>query len=389
MKTKYQITLFVLAILIACATFIEVRYQKFLHVQELGDSIVLVDENLSINYLTGNHVRGSGTIKVHFSVTNVSNKDTNYFISLENINNITDNLNYSLKSSNNTNNVDYQPIKASDVIIGNNIVIKPGESIGYDLFINNASNIDMQLKVGYEKDYINLLRDLIFSNSTNIVKNSNSLGDSYYFSGSSNDNYVLINDIMFQIIKINNDNTIRLITTESIGNSVFLNNNYVAFLDYNSSNINTFLAEYYQANYQSFDSIIENNNYYSDVSIYNTINDTAYFNNYNNLVNNNIVEEYNNPYVKKIGLLSAFDYAMINGAENFLKRDNTEYYTSTYAYQSLGSFPNIVTIKNGELNYETTSDNELAIYPVINLNKDVFAIGSGTINNPYKIVYEK
>ncbi len=389
MKTKYQITLFVLAVLIACATFIEVRYQKFLHVQELGDSIVLVDENLSINYLTGNHVRGSGTIKVHFSVTNVSNKDTNYFISLENINNITDNLNYSLKSSNNTNNVDYQPIKASDVIIGNNIVIKPGESIGYDLFINNASNIDMQLKVGYEKDYINLLRDLIFSNSTNIVKNSSSLGDSYYFSGSSNDNYVLINDIMFQIIKINSDNTIRLITTESIGNSVFLNNNYVAFLDYNSSNINTFLAEYYQANYQSFDSIIENNNYYSDVSIYNTINDTAYFNNYNNLVNNNIVEEYNNPYVKKIGLLSAFDYAMINGAENFLKRDNTEYYTSTYAYQRLGSFPNIVTIKNGELNYETTSDNELAIYPVINLNKDVFAIGSGTINNPYKIVYEK
>ena len=80
---------------------------------------------------------------------------------------------------------------------------------------------------------------------------------------------------------------------------------------------------------------------------------------------------------------------MVSGSENYLNHDDVEYYTGTYAYQKLGSFPNIVTIKDGKLSYDKTSDNELAIYPVINLNKDVFAIGSGTINNPYKIVYEK
>ena len=389
MKKKYQIILAILTILIACATFIEVHYQKYLKVEKLGDSIVLVDENLSINYLNGNQIHGNGTIKVHFSVTNISNKDINYFISLENIYNDSENLTYSLKSSNDSNNVDYQPIKANDVIIGNNIIIKPNESISYDLFINNASNLDMQLKVGYEKDYINLLRDLIYSNSTNLVKISDEEGDTYFFSGNSNDNYVMINDNLFRIIKINNDNTIRLITADSIGNSAFLNNYYVSYLDYNNSNINNFLNTYYQENYQAFDSIIENSNYYSDVTVYNTINDTTYFNNYNNLNNNNYIEECNIPYVKKIGLLSAFDFAMVSGSENYLNHDNVEYYTGTYAYQKLGSFPNIVTIKDGKLNYDKTSDNELAIYPVINLNKDVFAIGSGTINNPYKIVYEK
>ena len=389
MKKKYQIILVILTILIAISTFIEIRYQNFLNVKKLSDSLVFVDENLSINYLNGNVVSGNGTIKVHFSVTNVSNKDINYFISLENITNNSDDLTYSLKSSNDINNVDYELITDRDVIIGNNILIKPNESIGYDLFINNASDLNMSIKVGYEKDYINLLRDLMLSNSNNLVKVSDDDGASYYYQGSAQDNYVIINNQLFRIIRINGDNSIRLITEESVSVSAFNNQLNQSYLDYNGSSINNYLNNYYHDNFSSFDSIIEEENYCSDVSVYNTIDDVSYYNTYNDLINNNISLHCNNPYRKKIGLISAFEYSLINGSSNYLNKKDTEFYTSTYAYQKNGSFPNIVTIKDGVINYDSTSDMEHLIYPVINLNKDVYAIGAGTITNPYKIIYEK
>lgn len=389
MKKKYQIILVILTILIALSTFLEIRYQNFLNVKKLSDSLVFVDENLSINYLNGNIVSGNGTIKVHFSVTNVSNKDTNYFISLENIDNSSDDLTYSLKSSNDLNNVDYELITDHDVIIGNNILIHPNESISYDLFVNNAHNLNMSIKVGYEKDYINLLRDLMLSNSNNLVKVSDDDGASYYYQGSAQDNYVTINNQLFRIVRINGDNSIRLITDASVASSAFNNHENQNYLDYNTSSINSYLINYYHDHFSGFDSILEEESYCSDISIYNTIDDVSYYNTYNDLINNNISLHCNNPYHKKIGLLSAFEYSLINGASNYLNKKDAEYYTSTYAYLKSGSFPNIVTIKDGVINYDATSDQELLIYPVINLNKDVYAIGAGTITNPYKIIYEK
>ncbi|MBO4245292.1 MAG: hypothetical protein J5892_00975 [Bacilli bacterium] len=391
MKQKYQNLLCIIGIMLFAAILLEVRFQIYKHQGiENDESLVLVDENLSINYLDGNKIKGTGTIKVNFSVTNVSDHNIDFFISLNNIMNDTEDLTFSIKSSNKGYDKDYEPIVGSDHVIGSNIPIKPNESIRYDLFINNAKHFKAIINIGYEKDYVNLLKDLIIA-SNNINQDTDNDGDTYYFKNNVNNNFVSIDDLLFRIIRVNGDGTIRVMMDQNIGNHVFLNNTGKPYLDYKSSDINEYLQSYYQNNLAKYDALFSMDNFCIDTVVFNSVGDKTYFENYYRIDNNEPNYKCSTIYQSKIGLLNG-DEAMFAGSTksdtSYLKKKDEIFYTMSYAYTNNGNFPSIVVVDNGKLS-DKTSDNELSVYPVLNLSKDVLAIGGGTFNNPYQIIYQK
>ena len=389
MKLKYKIMLSIIAVLVAFCSFLEYKYQVFMKAQQkFEESLVFVDENLSVNYLTGNHITGNGTIKVHFSITNTSANKIKYFISLNSVYNDKDEVTYSLNSSKLNDNVDFQKLNLGDSIIGSNLGIEPMETVSYDLFINNAINFKMDINIGYEKDYVNLLSDLIIGNSYNLLTDEDNNGEVKLFPANSNNNYVTIDDTMYRILGINGNGTIMIMMNNKIGDSKFYDTPHLLSIDYNETVLNNYLNDYYQNNLTKYDNIISDGSYCSDVSLFNTINYVNYYDNYNRISNNNPTLKCNNPLTKKIGIISADLFLKIknNDDAGFLKKDDI-YYTSNFAYLRSGNYPNMITIKEGNVDYNNTADNELAIYPVINLNSDVLVIGDGTSSNPYQIIY--
>ncbi len=162
------------------------------------------------------------------------------------------------------------------------------------------------------------------------------LGESLYYKGNVDNNYVSFANILWRVVRINGDQTIRLITNEPIGQSIY------SITDSNSADsIQNYLNDFYTHNLQDYERYIDNVNL-------------------------------------KIGLLTKdeVELSKLNNQETYLDMTKTWWTMSSKSENSVYT--------NNSIDYKIGSN--LDVYPVINLKKDTPLIaGDGTLNNPYKI----
>ncbi len=185
-------------------------------------------------------------------------------------------------------------------------------------------------------------------------------GTSYYYRVDAKNNFVKINDLLFRIVRINGDGSIRLVL-----NDVVLSSNYGNTNEYTSSNVKKTLDEWYKANIEGLDYVVE--------GTYDNLN-------YESYETDSLLNMFGY-YVGKVGTLSVKEVEiMTKGVEdnaNFLNTVNGFYLMN-------GSGPNNVHYyKNGKV-LTIAPTNVLSLRPVINVN-DVNLVGEGTVDNPYLI----
>ena len=171
----------------------------------------------------------------------------------------------------------------------------------------------------------------------------------YRFANNAKNNYLKFMGYTWRIVKINNDNTITLVTEESI-----------ISLPYNDSQINNWLDEIFSKTLDK--------NY-----LVNTISCNDNFSNSDNYSCKNNNENL-------ISLLSVEDYIKSGNKDSYLNNGTHFWTTNTNNDQMWHiSLSGDITSSNSDIIHE--------IRPVITLKNDIKVIeGNGTIDNPYIIL---
>lgn len=199
------------------------------------------------------------------------------------------------------------------------------------------------------------------------IKENNNLKEingNYYFQNDVDNNYVMYSNILWRIIKVNNDNTIKLISNDVITYLSYGQN------DYENSYMNTWLNKTDDDNTGILENLLNTPyNYLTNDSICkDNISDTKH------ITCDKISD------TDLIGTLSVFDYVNAGGKDSYLNI-NKYYYLST-----LDSNNNIWYVNdNGNVSSANGSD-IYGIRPTITLKSNSKSLsGNGTANNPYII----
>ena len=232
--------------------------------------------------------------------------------------------------------------------------------------------------------------------SNNEIKTNDGLiqiGNSYYFNGNVNNNYVKIDNSNYRILAINEDKSIKLIyddnDLESIYNSSYNKEEYV---NYNTSELKVYLDKYYDDNLKKYDKIILESNYCNDTSYNNNyrILYGSYIRNYENFQPSlecpSTDKEYGGIIKTKIGLITLDEaaitgYSATNSNENVYLNKWEDFYTmSPYMYNSRAMMG--VIGKDNRLHGANVNESHM-IRPVIKIDSTIVVSGLGSRENPY------
>ena len=241
------------------------------------------------------------------------------------------------------------------------------------------------------------------SKNSGLYKALDDDGDSYYFRGVIKNNYVSFANILWRIVRINGDKTIRLVKDESISESKFnevYDNKYFGYTYDNdhictkqnpcltttgtSSTIKTNLENWYTTNLNNYDDKIALESFCNDTSN----SSTSAINKSNPVLTcTDTTENYGGNYKLKIGILNAHEVTMAGIVKQKSSNKNpleTNFIYKKNPYWTLTpSSDGIFLQEGGSLSID--DNNVIAdIYPVINLNSDIKVIsGNGTLAKPY------
>ena len=241
------------------------------------------------------------------------------------------------------------------------------------------------------------------SKNSGLYKAEDDYGDSYYFRGDIKNNYVSFANILWRIVRINGDKTIRLVKDESISESKFnevYDNKYFGYTYDNdhictkqnpcltttgtSSTIKTNLENWYTTNLNNYDDKIALESFCNDTSN----SSTSAINKSNPVLTcADTTENYGGNYKLKIGILNAHEVTMAGIVKQKSSNKNpleTNFIYKKNPYWTLTpSSDGIFLQEGGSLSID--DNNVIAdIYPVINLNSDIKVIsGNGTLAKPY------
>ncbi len=289
-----------------------------------------------------------------------------------------------------------------------------------DIIKNNNSPIDTK-----EPDFTTTAET-----NEGLIEGEDSDGKTYYFRGNVNNNYVKIEglkwtdddgnyhrkdeDMLFRIVRINGDNSIRIIANGSIGTCKFnenmdmeqyvgytFNNNKVCTKDAKCdgtegtpSKIKTYLDDWYKNNIEEkYDSLFTTSRYCNDTS--GTTNsygakDRLETKNTPTFICPDTEKMYGGEYNLKIGLLSADEAVFAGGKYNTINQNyylvgssNMRWFLSPNRFD--GSAFAFELYFNNLINSDYVH-NEYASVPVLNLRSDTsFTEGNGEKNTPYLV----
>ena len=218
-------------------------------------------------------------------------------------------------------------------------------------------------------------------------------------------------DMLFRIVRINGDGTIRLITDGDVGESKFNENTYEEkYVGYTydnsepnkqdgaSSTIKTYLDNWYNTNMTSYDKYIANTRFCNDTTVASTSGSKINYGSYNRVYTNkkpsfeceNTDKTYGGEYDIKIGLITADEvqYAggMVEDYSNYFYMAHKSYgflvaspsyFFGNARVWNMGSYGNIIS---NTVAYKT------GVRPTVNLRADtLYTTGNGTKDNPYVI----
>lgn len=399
MRLRFKSMLGIILILIIFCFAIGIGYMFYNELSD--DSDIVVDGEITINYLSGKNFKSNKDNKVEFSVTNNDDSQKYYYISFTNV--YAKDVSYELKSS---NNLDISNDLKSD-IISNQIVINGNETVNYTLKFTNKGNDTYSgtIQVGLKNNEENTFSDVILANNNvsdtpltqigtsavlneGLFKTEDDLGIAYYFRGAVTNNNVYFADNYWKIVKINGDGSIKLVLNNILEE---ISKYYDIATDFVDSPIDQKLNAWYNNNLNSYSSYI---------AYYKFCNDTVFENNsstyiaYSRIITNNIPTFVclGNSSNAKIGLLTADEVMLAGGSTNenknyYLYNENikTAYYTMTSSTIS-DTYRPFVVDTNGALLTEVSGSLLRGIRPVINIIKTARVTGTGTIDDPYQII---
>lgn len=258
-----------------------------------------------------------------------------------------------------------------------------------------------------------------------LIMSKDDSGDSYYFRGDVDNNYVFFAGKLFRIIRINGDGTIRLILNEGIGSNTFnesnneqKNSGYT--YDRNSNEQNSKIKEYLENWYNgtgdfselqdpliNYDTYITSSNFCNDTSTYIPENQTdsyIYYSSHNRISPLNgyttnaypllncfeTIYDFGGKYNLKVGLITADEAAFAGATYNENAEEANHYLKIADNYWTMTPETFTTTssnwiVSNGLLSRTPTNETAI-IRPVINLSKNAIVLnGTGHETSPYVI----
>lgn len=406
MRAIYKSFLSFIGFLIVIGISLGVLYLFYDKVSEIGSDIE-VNGNLSINYIDGKNFLASDKEIIKFSVTNSSDETSLYNIGFAQVRGIG-----SYKLLHNEMVVTEGELKSIDEITTDFISIETGETKLYTLEIANTGETPLKgiLNIHVQEGKNVTFADLILKNTPasessltkvgydagieneGLIKSSDDIGLSYYFRGNVNNNYVSFGGLTWRIVRINGDGTVRMIlngVTDTIA-SYYSSSN--GSYNYKTSAMNEFLENWLENNLYDYTDYIANSKFCNDI-IYD---DIYTYNSYTRIVTNKIptLNCLGTAFNNNIGLLT-IDEVVLAGAtpisynKNYYLYDSniTEpWYTMSGAKGDASSMNLFMIDSNGNIRNDINGDLYRNVRPVINLVKNIEMEGTGTIENPYRMV---
>lgn len=382
-------------------------------------AIVFNEGDLAINYLDGNEIKieypFNKSYEYSFSITNTGNNKIYYSMYLKNVVVFEKNIKVRLL------NDKKDELEQITLVKGENLlqsvkVIEPGVTDRYKLIVDNKKNktdISALISINNESNDNKTLQDLILSDNTiiinsltninekantkeGLIKGQDDYGTSYYFRGNINNNYIKINDMLFRIVRINGDGTIRIILDEKINNMYSFNTENIEektlLSNLESSSIYKELNNWYDEHLKDYDDLFIGSSFCSDNN-FNTINkDIKYSDSSSRYSNNNYTLRcFTTSFLSKVGLIS-LDELLYAGAS--LNEANQEFYlynkdipsTWTMTSYSLKDKMTMYLFDNDGSIKTDSIDKTYSIRPVLNVKATSEAKGEGTLENPYILV---
>lgn len=278
----------------------------------------------------------------------------------------------------------------------------------------------------------------VLTSESGVYKTEDDDGESYYFRGKIDNNYVSFANNLWRIVRINGDGSIRLIHASDIGTSKFnpvrrmgytYNNENACtkespcISDYNKetsafannktatdSIVKTYLEDWYINNLKDYDDKINLSNFCNDTTITSTnaIENATYYGGHNRILKlkqpslkcpNPSTTDGGN-YKLKIGLLTAdeINYAGLSYRQITTTSSNTSkiadktnylYYSRTWysmtPHRSNSTSSYMLYVSSGRMSNNDVTGSQY-IRPVINLKSDIqITGGDGTETNPYVV----
>ena len=429
MRKRYKLTLIVISFLLVGLVSVFFSYSNYLDDNLNNKTLVLSNEYLSLNYLNGNlydipdFLNGDKIIK-KVSVTNLTDNIVGFTLAIMDINIASKNIKIQVYDEDDNIvydeyllGIDTELVKTKEIsgkkTLNYTIVItNEGEDtfFGADLLVYNEYSLEVansfKETILRDNQFGGLVSPIGTVSTTNegLLASEDELGQTYYFRGSVDNNYVKMNNLMFRIVRINGDGSVRLVLDNTLeDNSYYLRrinktNEYLNNMIFDNSDIKKVLDEWYNTNLLSVDNYIASSNFCYDNAFY-LQNESEYFtNSYDRIYVSNAASLncQEGIYVGKVGLLS-IDEVIYAGAS---KDDtNNSYYlynpsilnnwwtmSSSKVNIQSNNVNNYLITSGGGIDLEGKLNSSYGIRPVISLDKSVKVSGAGTLENPYEIV---
>lgn len=236
----------------------------------------------------------------------------------------------------------------------------------------------------------------------------------YYFRGQIDNNYIVLGkykedetityldynnetktithkkdeDIIWRIVGVNEDGSLKLILNDLIGYSKY--NEALATYDFNTSNIYPIINNWINKHLTEETKYLSNINFCQDGQNITSNENTIYASYTRNITSKNPSIDCEEEYTvnNNIGLLTIDEASLAGWKHNAKSTEN--YLFRAYNYWTLtpminNSKENIGVITTSGISYDEI-DKEYAIVPVINLSKDAIITGTGTENNKYQVI---
>lgn len=420
MAKRYRTGLKLVGFFLLLAFFLLLSYIKYQKEIESTSPLVLVKNGLSINYLNGNKIVLKGENKTYtFSITNNTEGELQYYISLEDMKTKENILTYDLTEQNNKIKILQSEVTKENNTLASLVKINPSETHFYTLTLYGKENaqvtakLDVNLETGNEEYFAStilknnepkketLTNVGVDTATTNegLIEATDDYGTFYYFRGNIENNYVQYANLLWRIVKINSDGSVRLVLNDDIGTtSILYETNTETLeekLDFLKSPLEKVLSTWYDENLKDFDGYLISNKYCVDDSISLTEGTRNYYARSQRLLKDFTISNscLGKEYTSRYGILSA-DEVVLAGATT--TADNTSYYlyvpekvvsywtlTPNYSEEKDVTFFEVTT--TGKVISENTGTVYKGVRPVINLIKKTQVTGEGTLTSPYTL----
>ncbi len=231
------------------------------------------------------------------------------------------------------------------------------------LDINKAGNYKITYTIrdkSYNKTVVTRTV-IVAKNLTNVVKDATD--ESNYYKGLDPNNYLLFSGMLFRIVGVNSDGSVKIVTQNSIANSNFGTEETT----FDNSNIKEWLNNYFYSKIHDTSYLKEDSSWCID-----SISDI-------NTTSNNCVSYSTSP----VGLLSVSDYNLSKDATGTYLNTITEYWLINRESNRFGYIH--LLLKETGINTNDGTDIS-GVKPSLILKNDLYILsGNGSINNPYRL----